>query len=147
MWTERMWKPLFACLMTFFVSLPMSVATAQTTKALDVARSNIVAAPRGERLLMLLNLQPDRDKLRALSADEVNSTLVETGKRYATEMLSDERYKSYATVEVIFAFVTSMDEYARPNYGGMVKIGTVSFKREGAEISVTANNLDPKTIR
>jgi len=143
-----MWKPLLACLMTFFVALPMSGASAQTPpKALDVARSNIVAAPRGERLLMLLNLQPDRDKLRALPADDVNSTLVETGKRYVSELLNDERYRSFSTVEVIFALVTSMDEYARPNYGGMVRIGTVSFKREGTDISVTATNLDPKTLR
>ena len=143
-----MWKPLIACLMTFVVALPMSGVSAQTSpKALDVARSNIVAAPRGERLLMLLNLQPDRDKLRALPADDVNSTLVETGKRYVSELLNDERYRSYSTVEVIFTLVTSMDEYARPNYGGMVRIGTVSFKREGTDISVTATNLDPKTLR
>ncbi|GIQ79047.1 hypothetical protein BraRD5C2_74990 [Bradyrhizobium sp. RD5-C2] len=147
MWTKRMWKPLLACLMTFFVALPMSGVSAEAPKALDVARSNIVAAPRGERLLMLLNLQPDRDKLRALPADDVNSTLVETGKRYVSELLNDERYRSFSTVEVIFALVTSMDEYARPNYGGMVRIGTVSFKREGTDISVTATNLDPKTLR
>lgn len=135
------------CLAPFVIGFLNSAASAQTT-ALDVPAQGIIAAPRGERILMLLNLQSDREKLRAMSAEDASATLVETGKRYAFATLNDERYRgSYTTVEVIFAFVANMDEYNRPNYGGMVKLGTVSYQREESAVKVVSTNLDPGLIK
>lgn len=128
----RLLHVLVVYLVALGIGLSTSVASAQT-KALDVPEKNIVAAPRGERLLVLLNLQPDRDKLRAMSAEDASATLIETGKRYAADILNSDRYRGqYKTAEVIFAFVVDMDEYSRPNYGGMVRVGTVSYQREEA---------------
>jgi hypothetical protein len=135
------------CFATLLIGGSASVASAQT-KALDVPEKNIVAAPRGERLLVLLNLQPDRDKLRAMSAEDASGTLIETGKRYASDILNSDRYRGqYKTAEVIFAFVVDMDEYSRPNYGGMVRIGTVSYQREEAGLKVVSTQLDTGVIR
>lgn len=74
--------------------------------------------------------------------------MVETGRRYALAVLNDERYRGgYSTAEVIFAFVANMDEYNRPNYGGMVRIGTVSYQREDAGLKVVSTQLDAGVIR
>lgn len=145
--SSRILRVFFMCLAPFVVSLSVSTASAQT-KALDVPEKSIVAAPRGERILMMLNLQADREKLRAMSAEDASATLVETGRRYATAVLNDERYRaSYSVAEVIFAFVVNMDEYNRPNYGGMVRVGTVSYQREEAGLKVVSTQLDTSTIR
>lgn len=61
------------CLAPFVISLSVSVASAQT-KALEVPEQSIIAAPRGERILMLINLQADREKLRAMSTEDASST-------------------------------------------------------------------------
>lgn len=113
------------------------------TKALELAETNIIAAPRGEKLLMLINLEPQRNALKAMQDAAINDVLSETGKAQAGRILDQERNRGkYAVVDVIFAFVSSMDEYNRPNFGGMTRLGTATFRKSDQSVALEKMDLN-----
>ena len=135
---------ILACLaanVAFSCGVVMAQAPA-IPRHIDVLSANIIAAPRGEKLLMLLNLQPQRSELRGMSDADIQAVATETGKRQAQELLNEERYKGkFTTVDVIFAYVSSMDEYNRPNFGGMLRLGTATFAFENDKLNLKASDL------
>lgn len=120
-----------------------SAALAQAPAPLQVTESNVIAAPRGERLLMLINLEPQRAALKGMTDAAVKEVLTETGKAQATRILTLAQYQGkFASVETIYAYVTSMDEYNRPNFGGMTRLGTASFKKSGQAVELDKIDLN-----
>jgi hypothetical protein len=120
-----------------------SAALAQAPAPLPVTESNVIAAPRGERLLMLINLEPQRAALKGMTDAAVKDVLTETGKAQAARILTLAQYQGkFASVETIYAYVTSMDEYNRPNFGGMTRLGTASFKKSGQTVELDKIDLN-----
>jgi len=104
---------------------PSAPAVSQTPRAaLELAPSNVIGAPRGTKFLMLLNLQQYRATLVSMSDADFEKTLAETAKAQVKKLIEAGSNKSNSKdFEVIFAFVTNMDEYNRPNFGGMIRLG------------------------
>jgi hypothetical protein len=121
--------------------VPARVLAQGATKALELAETNIIAAPRGEKLLMLINLEPQRATLKSMQDNAINDVLSATGKAQAARILDLERNRGkFAVVDVVFAFVSSMDEYNRPNFGGMTRLGTATFRK--SDQSVVLEKMD-----
>lgn len=120
-----MHKNVSLCLLAALLQ-PLAPAASQTPGvALELAPSNVIGAPRGSKFLMLLNLQQYRATLTSMSDADFEKTLAETAKAQVKRLIEAGSNKSNSKdFEVIFAFVTNMDEYNRPDFGGMARLGS-----------------------
>lgn len=138
---------LAALLLAIGMCLPISPGFAAEGTSLTLEKRNVVAAPRSGKIMVLLALQEHRDKLRGLSQPDAERLLGETAKRYLTETFGNERYREVNNAEVIFAFVDNMDEYNRPNFGGMKRIGTAGFQREARSLKQLSLQVDMTVLK
>lgn len=123
-------------------------AVSLAAEALALDKRNVIAAPRSGKLVMLLALQDHRAALRAMEPAAVEQILSETAKRYLTEAFGNARYREgFPNADVIFAFVDNMDEYNRPNFGGMRRIGSASFLHEAGAVKIQSVQIDMNLIR
>jgi len=128
--------------------LLLSHAYAAEDAPLTLDKRNVVAAPRSGKIVMLLALQEHREKLRGLPQADAERLLGETAKRYLTETFNNERYRQgFDNADVIFAFVDNMDEYNRPNFGGMKRVGTATFQREAGSLKQLSLQIDINALK
>jgi hypothetical protein len=128
--------------------IPATALAQGAAKPLELAESNIIAAPRGEKLLMLINLEPQRGALKSMQDNAINDVLSATGKAQAARILDLERNRGkFAVVDVVFAFVSSMDEYNRPNFGGMTRLGTATFRKADQTVALEKIDLNFSLFR
>lgn len=113
--------------------------------ALDVPAKHIVVAPDKGKLLILLDLFPFAEQLRGKSGKEAADIATATAAKYADLYSAKKEHASLAETTVMIVYVKNMDEYNRPNYGGMVRHGTLTFKRDASkQMKMIESKLDFK---
>jgi hypothetical protein len=124
-------------------------ATAQEPpKPLEVPAKSIVAAPREGRILILVDVYSHKSWLLSKSDDARKAALIATATHYATQTLQSGRFDAKINdAEVIVAMIENMDEYNRPNYGGMLRLGTVTIRRAADSIQVVGETLQPGLVK
>jgi hypothetical protein len=120
------------------------VALALDTKPEDGASLTIdekdqASSLRDSQLIILLNLQNVRVQLDR--HDDAYEKIKATAARYAKAYLAMPQYAQATRAVVYPVYIQSMDEYRQANFAGMVRLGTISFERAGAEISIVENKL------
>jgi hypothetical protein len=133
-------------LIAFSICLP-GIVQAQEGAPLVLAPKNMVSATRAGRLLVLLDLQPQRASLVGMGADQAIARMVATAEHYANELLSSTRYHDVQDAEVVLAFVEDMDQYNRANFAGMVRLGSVKLRRDGDKAHVTEESINRALIK
>ena len=93
--------------------------------SLILDKTNIIIAPRGKRLLSLINISSYLQKFRE---EELLCRIYVTARALAAERFDEDVDGNITSIDVIIASVENMDEYARPDYAGMRKFGTISFR-------------------
>jgi hypothetical protein len=129
------------------VALP-SLVLAQAAAPLDVPAKSIIAAPREGRIVILVDVNAHKAWLLARPEDARKAALVATATHYALQTLQSGKFDAKLTdAEVIVAMIENMDEYNRPNFGGMVRLGTVTVRRAGDKVEVVAETIQPGLVK
>jgi hypothetical protein len=137
---------IFALISTAIIFLPDRLGA--EPQYLEVAAKSIIAAPRGDQLLMLIDLQAHRSKLKELPEADAMAIAVETAKHYAGQTLDSTQYRDkFASVDVILAFIESMDEYNRPDAGGMTRLGMLKLKKGDSGVDVISADVDQSLFK
>jgi hypothetical protein len=100
----------------------------------EVGDRNVIVAPRGDRLLGLINFAA---VLASAPEGERVCRMAATAQAVAAKRLADPAAQRFAQIELIIALVDNMDEYARPNYAGMRHLGRITFARSGEGVTAT----------
>jgi hypothetical protein len=110
-----------------------------TSKPLDVGDKNVIAAPRKDRMLALINFA---GTLPTVPKADQTCVVIATARKTAGYILSQPRSQEFNTIEIIVALVENMDEYARPDYSGMKQLGRLTFERVGAGMELRKQTLN-----
>jgi hypothetical protein len=107
--------------------------------SLTIDEKDQASAIRDGQLVILLNLQNVRAQLDR--RDDAIEKIKSTADRYARAYFANPQYAQVTRAVVYPVYIQSMDEYRQAKFSGMVRLGTISFERAGAEISITENKL------
>lgn len=118
----------------------LSSPVAAAAKSLVVAEKHRVAANKDTYLILVLDLKPNLDELRAAGAGAPD-LIKATAASYAKEYLARPEFSSSPKVVVYPISVESMDEYNRAKFDGMKRYGTITFEKKGGEIVLTEDKL------
>lgn len=139
--------PRAAIMAALALALPLIPSVAAAEQLL-LDKRNVVAAPRAGRVLVLLALQEHRAKLRAMGEADLKAAFADTARHYLAEIFASDRYREgFTNADVVFAFVDNMDEYNRPNFGGMTRIGSASFQRDGDALKPLSVQVMPDALK
>lgn len=121
----------------------LAPAKAQPTNCIDyqpleIEPEDIVSGKRKDKLLVLINFAK---VWSSLTLESRNCAILVTARSVATDKLSRSEFAKLPSATVIVALVKNMDEYARPNYGGMTKFGTISFSRKAGDVELESWNV------
>lgn len=142
------WKQKLGVAALLLALCAASAVQAQVVKPLEVAAKSLIAAPREGRILMLVDLQAHKKLLIEQLEPARKAAVLATALHYGTQTLQSGRFDaSLNKVEVIVAMVENMDEYARPNYGGMLRLGTVTVQRTGDKFDVIEETLQVGNLK
>ncbi len=122
-----------------FAAHAQSAAVA-AAKPLTIDEKHRVVAPKETHLILLLDFFPNSKDLQASGAD-ATAIITTTSARYAKEYLAKPEFKDVPAAIVYVVYVKSMDEYNRADYSGMKRFGTLTFKRDGADVTLSENKL------
>lgn len=106
--------------------------------AIQIADKDIIAAPRNDRMLALINFAP---VIASVAKQEQPCKLTVTAAKVAAEKMASSSAQRFQKIEVILSLVENMDEYARPNYAGMRHIGRMTFERTDGSLKLTQQSL------
>ena len=134
-------------IVTMILSMTLSLgafafAQAATRAPLEISDGHLFFAPKRSILFVLADIWPNRDAVESISAGDRDILLVATAVTVARSLLSKSDMELIDAVRVEFSYVKNMDEYARQDFGSMVRHGYVSLVRKGADVTVTENKLD-----
>jgi hypothetical protein len=125
------------------VVLGSEVAIASDSKSEDetliIDEKDQASSIRDGQLIVLLNFQNARAQLG--QRDDASEKIKTTAARYARIYFAKPQYAQITRAVVYPVYIQSMDEYRQANFAGMVRLGTISFERAGADISITENKL------
>lgn len=145
-------------ILLFVLSMALSQSTAAfgdapktgksaAASALDVPAKHVVVATDKGKLLVLIDLYPFAAQLKAKSAAEANAIAEATATRYVQQHAAAKEHANLPEATVMLVSVKNMDEYNRPNYGGMLRHGTLTFKRGAKnEMRLVENKIDFKNL-
>tara|TARA_B100001093_G_C26534399_1_gene887427 strand:+ start:178 stop:624 length:447 start_codon:yes stop_codon:yes gene_type:complete len=106
--------------------------------ALDVGEKNMLVAPRGEELVGLINVAttlssvPQKDKFCRIYA---------TAQALAKRHHQLDTARKLGSINIIIAVIDNMDEYGRPNYAGMHRIGNITFSYRDNSLEAIGGEL------
>lgn len=136
---------LLLLLLSVDLALAQPAANA-TVEPLTITERQRYFVPRGDLLLVLIDLYPAHEKLDAMSPPERERLLTATAVAQANELGAKPDLQNVTDVRVDFSYIKNLDEYAKQDFRSMVRQGSVMLKRNGSggTFTVTENKLDFK---
>ena len=131
-----------AMLVTALVQVPFRVIYAEAPTPLVVAEGHLFFAAKRNTLFALVDIWPNRETVEAASAADRQTLLISSATTTAKKLLEKPDMSAIDSVRVEFSYVKNMDEYARQDFGSMVRHGHVLFQKKGTDLVLTENKLD-----
>jgi len=107
--------------------------------SLTIDEKDQASSLRDGQLIILLNFQNVRAQLDP--HDDAVQKIKSTADRYARAYLAMPKYEQVTRAVVYPVYIQSMDEYRQAKFSGMIRLGTITFERGAAEISIVENKL------
>ncbi len=130
---------------TAFIFLIMSAVNPVSVMAaeLEIDAKSIVVADKSDYLIIVIDLKPYQEVL-ARAEEKTHELIVSAAQNQAEIYLAKEEFSSRKKATVYLIAVESMDEYARANFDGMVRYGTLKFDRSGTSVTLREDKLTYK---
>ena len=106
---------------------------------IEIPAKHRLSVVDGDQLLIMLDLAPVIDSIKPLADPAL--FLRGAASFYANEYFNTDEYSSISKALVHIVHVKDMDEYARQNYAGMTRFGTISFHRKNGKIELLEDLL------
>lgn len=111
--------------------------------SLPFQKGDAVIDKKKEGSTVLLNLYPHQEALKKIKECDREKSILESVQHFlSSEVKEDENVGDY-TVKVVM--IKNLDEYARPDYKSMVRLGTLHLKKNKGEWT-SQNDLDMGTL-
>ena len=135
-------KIVAAMLVTALVHVPSQVVRAEVTGSPCRCRGHLFFAAKRNTLFALVDIWPNRETVEAASPADRQNLLISSATTTAKVLLQKPDMGAIELVRIEFSYVKNMDEYARQDFGSMVRHGYLLFQRKGADLVLTENKLD-----
>src|ERR1700712_5058918 len=135
-------KIVAAMLVTALVHVPSQAVHAEVPVPLVVADGHLFFAAKRNTLFALVDIWPNRETVEAASAADRQALLISSATTTAKVLLQKPDMGAIDSVRIEFSYVKNMDEYARQDFGSMVRHGYLLFQKKGTDLVLTENKLD-----
>jgi hypothetical protein len=120
---------------------PAPDSAAAPPPPLEIADENLVAGVKDGRLLLIINVFPNKVALDALPPERAVAALTATALRETAAQMFTEEYKDLPGARVELIDLASMNEYGEANWSSMVKHGAVVLQRKGDLLTIVENHI------
>ncbi|HUT22980.1 MAG TPA: hypothetical protein VM492_01415, partial [Sumerlaeia bacterium] len=116
-------------------------ATAQEPP-LEIADEDLVAGVKDGRLLIIINVFPNKAALDAMPPERAVAALTATALRETAARIFSDEYKDLPGARVELIELADMDEYGEANWSTIVKYGAVVTAKENNQIAIGENHIE-----
>lgn len=108
---------------------------------LAIAEENVIAGAKDGKLLLLINVFPNKAALDAMKAPDAALALTSTALNETLKRIFDGEYASNTQARIEFIELSSMNEYGDKDWSKMTKHGSILIGKKGDVIVVTENSV------
>lgn len=135
-------KIVAAMLVATLMQIPVRVVSAEERAPLAIAEGHLFFAAKRNTLFALVDIWPNRETVEAASPADRQNLLISSAATTGKTLLQKPDMAAIDSVRIEFSYVKNMDEYARQDFGSMVRHGYLMFERKGADLALTENKLN-----